>query len=171
VSCCFLFTSSLYKTTSSNTCICLIILYLCLNVLFLEIYLSKHFCFDLNNLISRISDKSKFCNGPINFEIQRFNCTNMQFSEKYNIDYKQTFLLNVMIIIVIHIWLSFSAAPLIGLAVLAAIAGSTNTGATVVPGSTTILRQVPTPRVCPICPTMTAPVFPTLTRMHYSRLS
>jgi hypothetical protein len=48
--------------------------------------------------------------------------------------------------------LSFSAAPLIGLAVLAAIAGSTNTGATVVPGATTILRQVP--RVCPVCPTM-----------------
>jgi hypothetical protein len=82
VSCCFVFTSSLYKTTSSDTCIRLIILYLCLNVLFLEIYLSKHFCFDLNNLISRISDKSTFCNGPINFEIKRFNCTNMQFSEK-----------------------------------------------------------------------------------------
>jgi hypothetical protein len=60
----------------------LIILYLCLNVLFLEIYLSKHFCFDLKNLISRVSDKSKFCNGPINFEIKRFNCTNMQLSEK-----------------------------------------------------------------------------------------
>ena len=65
-----------------------------LNVLFLEIYLSKHFCFDLNNLISRISGKSTFCNGPINFEIKRFNCTNMQFSEKYNIDYKQAFLLS-----------------------------------------------------------------------------